>query len=408
MGTKTNIILTAALWGLAFALAYAQSPLYTSNQNQYFLHGLAQAGYGDLDRDWLANTADPTPVFSLMVALVYRYLHWEGLFYVIYALLMGVYLFSLWGIASRIFDLRSSHLKKLTFLALLVVLHAAGLRFALSRLIGVNWTYIFEDGLADQRLLGPVLQPSAFGVFLLFSIYLFLERRLMLAILAAILAAAFHPTYLLSTAALTGAYLLSVVIEARSLKPALLPGGLALLLAAPIALTAFGVFAGAPAASAEAARRILVDYRIPHHALVSWWFDWTAVVKLVLITAAILRVRRSRLFLVMVVCVCVAATLTLLQVALASDVLALLFPWRLSTFLLPLSTAVILGYLVDRVLDRPSFKYSSARKGIEILSLGLVLLAVTAGVVRFVLDLQRKAAEPERLVQAYVAANRSL
>ena len=45
-----------------FSLAYGQAPLYYSNQNQYFLHGLAQAGVGHLHEDWLANTVDPTPV----------------------------------------------------------------------------------------------------------------------------------------------------------------------------------------------------------------------------------------------------------------------------------------------------------------------------------------------------------
>ena len=72
-----------------FAIAYAQSPLYTSNQNQYFLHGLAAAGHGTLTADWLANTLDPTPLFSLLVRLTHPL---SGLFYIYYALLMGVYL----------------------------------------------------------------------------------------------------------------------------------------------------------------------------------------------------------------------------------------------------------------------------------------------------------------------------
>ena len=33
-------------WSLIFGIIYAQSPLYTSNQNAYFLHGLADAGVG--------------------------------------------------------------------------------------------------------------------------------------------------------------------------------------------------------------------------------------------------------------------------------------------------------------------------------------------------------------------------
>jgi hypothetical protein len=43
-------------WAILFGLIYAQSPLYTSNQNTYFLHGMAQAGFGQLSRDWTART----------------------------------------------------------------------------------------------------------------------------------------------------------------------------------------------------------------------------------------------------------------------------------------------------------------------------------------------------------------
>ncbi len=404
MRVQANKIFVILLWGIVFALAYAQSPLYTSNQNQYFLHGLAQAGFGSLDKDWLANTADPTPVFSLMVALVYRYLRWEGLFYFLYAGLMGVYFYSLWGIAAQIYDLRASPTKRLLFLALIVTLHAAGLRFVLSRLVGVNWTYIFEDGLADQRLLGPVLQPSAFGVFLLLSIYLYLERKLILAVLVAVLAATFHPTYLLSAATLTAAYLLSTAYEERSLKKAFVLGAFALMTVAPILLISLPVFVAAPAASLELARQILVEYRIPHHAMVSWWFDATAVFKMLLILLALILVRGTRLFLVLLVCAGVAGGLTLLQIILESHALALLFPWRISTFLLPLSSALLLAYLVDRSLDSQRLDTPKVRKAIAGLSIALVLLSVFAGLVRFPLDLQRKASEPERRVQAYVAA----
>jgi hypothetical protein len=153
------------------------NPLYTSNQNQYFLHRLAGAGLV-LERDWLANTLDPTPGLQPARRLsTYRFLHLEVLFYGYYALLMGIYLFSLLGIASLLFKLRDSWAKTLLFLALVIAVHSAALRFALSRVIGINWTYVLEDGVADQRMLGPVFQPSAFGVLLLLSIYLFLLRR---------------------------------------------------------------------------------------------------------------------------------------------------------------------------------------------------------------------------------------
>jgi hypothetical protein len=248
------------LWSLIFAIAYAQSPLYTSNQNQYFLHGLARAGFGFLSRDWLANTLDPTPAFSRLVEYTYRLTSLEVLFYVYYALLMGIYLFSLLGIIKH--SVWEKELtppappslpgkgdeglgpRTLVFLALRHI-HSAGWRFALSRLVGVNWTYLLEDGVADQRMLGPVFQPSTFGVLLLLSIYFFLRRRPYLAILAAVLAACFHPTYLLAAGVLTGAYLLTTGWEERDIHKPLALGALALLAVAPILVYVYRSFGGA-------------------------------------------------------------------------------------------------------------------------------------------------------------------
>src|SRR6516165_2538625 len=83
-------VLSFLFWAIVFGVSYTQPPLYYSNQNQYFLHGLARGGLGFLNEDWLANTADPTPVFSALVAFTYRYLS-ESLFYVYYLLILGAY-----------------------------------------------------------------------------------------------------------------------------------------------------------------------------------------------------------------------------------------------------------------------------------------------------------------------------
>jgi hypothetical protein len=169
---------------------------YLLNQNQYFLHGMARAGFGFLDQDWLANTADPTPVFSALVEWTHQLFHWEPMYYGYYALLMGIYVFSLFGIVSFLFKIDKSTTISLFFLAIFFLFHSAGLRFTLARVIGVNWSYILEDGVADQRMLGPVLQPSSVGVLLVLSIYFFLVQRYYPAMISACLAAIFHPTYL--------------------------------------------------------------------------------------------------------------------------------------------------------------------------------------------------------------------
>ncbi len=427
---------------LVFSIAYAQSPLYTSNQNQYFLHGLAQAGFGYLNQDWLANTPDPTPVFSALVAVTYRLTHLPALFYVYYALLMGIYIFSLLGIVTGVYSLRSSRAKFLGFLALLILVHSAAWRFAISRVLGVNWTYILEDGLADQRLLGPVFEPSAFAALLMLSIYLFMQRKPYLAAISAALAATVHPTYLLSSAVLTLAYMLITAIEAGVsdkrqitsgltnqftprfqnqlqtapdtpphkkeriwMKP-LWIGGLALLLVAPILIYVYVNFGNTPKETTARAQDILVNFRIPHHALISWWWDATAVVKILLVTVALYLVRKSRLFIIMLLLSLVAAVLTFLQVILKSNMLALLFPWRISIILVPLATAILLAELVTALFKHLKlFRQRRFQNLLAISSLVLIAAVVLVGSIRFTLDLQRKASAAERPLEAYVEAH---
>jgi len=412
-------------WSTLFAIAYTQSPLFTSNQNQYFLHGLAAAGYGNLHLDWLANTLDPTPLFSALVAITFRWLHFEAIYYAYAAMLMGIYLFSLLGIAGLLYNLTHRRTSWLVLIALIFLIHSAGLRFGLSRLIGANWTYVLEDGVADQRMLGPVLQPSSFGVLLALSVYLWLRNRPYLAVLAAALAATFHPTYLLSAALLTLAYMGIGWMETRSVKGPLAVGSLALAAVTPMLIYVYTSFGSSAPDIAAQARAVLVEFRIPHHALASQWFDATAVVKLALVVCAILilgskparvsgtatpgslvrAAHRIRLQMLIAITALALLLLSLTQVISGSYFLALAFPWRLSILLVPLAVLVLLAQGVSWSQEFILEKDSKFRPLILLGSTLLIFICVFVGGIRLKLDLERKAAEPERGVQAYVAAH---
>jgi hypothetical protein len=399
-------LLTFIAWSFVFALIYAQSPLYTSNQNQYFLHGLAQAGFGFLRSDWLANTMDPTPLFSQMVSLTYRVFRTDILFYAYYALLLGIYLYSLLGIASRIFNL-SQLSTKFAYLALLLVIHSAGLRFFLSRVLGPEWAYLLEGGVANQRVLGAVFQPSTFGVLLLLSIYLFLVNRGYLALVPMAVAVSFHPTYLLSAAVLTLAYMWAPLQEERNWVKSLSIGGLALVLVVPILGYVFASFGATPAETTAQARDILVHYRIPHHAVISEWFDLTTILQTLFILTAIYLVRHTRLFSILFAGFLIPVLLTILQLATQSDAVALLFPWRISVILVPLSIAVITAYLLSILSSR--FDSASARfqLGLRSVCLALMMLAALVGVTRFIIERHGKVTSNESSVLAFVAGNKS-
>src|SRR6185437_10945384 len=112
-------VIAFVFWTLLFGIAYTQPRLYYSNQNQYFLHGLAWGGLGNLHDDWLANTADPVPNFSALIAFTYRYLH-ESFFYIYFILLLGIYLHALVGIFEHLSGGRAAPRTRLAFLALVI------------------------------------------------------------------------------------------------------------------------------------------------------------------------------------------------------------------------------------------------------------------------------------------------
>ncbi len=397
--------LTPLLWGLLFGLAYSQAPLYTSNQNQYFLHGAAAAGVGLLREDWLANTLDPTPLFSLLVRLTFRFLP-PAAFYLYALLLLGLYLYSLAGIAAEAFPETRRGTGRLLLLTGLTLTHAALLRAALSRGLGPRWDYLLDGGVAGQRLLGPVLQPSTFGVLLLFSILLFMRRRLYAAVLAAALAASFHPTYLLGAATLVLTYAALTLSEQRRLREPLLIGFSALVLVLPITAYTWMLFRPTSPAVAAQAREILTTLRIPHHALIPEWLDLTVGFKVVWALGALALAWRSRrLRVILSTLIAVALLLTLIQATTGSQALALIFPWRLSTLLVPLATALWCAGAAARLRRRASIL--ALQRILPYLCGALALALTLTGTTAFALELKRKQSDPARPLMSYVFAHKA-
>lgn len=365
-------------WALLFGLAYTQPRLYYSNQNQYFLHGLAQGGHGFLREDWLANTADPTPLFSAAVAFTYRYWH-ESCFYLYFILLLGIYLQALLGVFEYLSSGRATALTRLGFLAVLVFLHSALLRWTSAQLFGVDYPWYFQAGVANQYLLGAGLQPSVFGVLLVLSVSSFLHDRPFRAATWASLAAVVHSTYLLSAASLTLAYLYLLVRDHRLCK-ALFVGLWALLLVLPVVVYNLCTFAPSSREAFTKAQYVLAHFRLPHHTQVDRWLDGVAWAQIGWIAVAICLVRGSRLFVILGVCFVLGLALTLVQMGTGNDTLALLFPWRVSSLLVPLATAILL----TRIIHHLAVWFAPSTLGqvrvLQTACLALLALAVLGGV----------------------------
>jgi hypothetical protein len=361
---------------LLFGLAYTQPPLYYSNQHQYFLHGLARGGLGFLNEDWLANTADPTPNFTALVAFTSRYLQ-SSLFYIYYILLLGIYLHALVAIFAHLSGGRPTVMTRLGFIVLVVALHSALLRWTSAQLFGVDYPWYFQAGVANQYILGAGLQPSVFGVLLVLSVSTFLQNRPLLAVTWSSLGAVMHSTYLLSAAFLTLSYL-SLLCRDRRIREAVFVGSWALLLVSPVVVYNLRTFApSAPETFAEA-QHLLAHFRIPHHAQVDRWLDGIAWGQIGWIVAALWFVRGSRLFVILAATFVLSLMLTLVQLGTGNDTLALLFPWRSSAILVPIATAIILTRIVNRLAQR--FPALSPRwtRGIEAIAV-LILTVFLAG-----------------------------
>lgn len=367
---------------------------------------MAKAKFGFLEQDWLANTLDPTPVFSFLVNWTYRIFNSGFPFYVYYVLLLAAYLYALLGISKSLFDLRGRY-KTLIFLVLLLTIHSAALRVTLASLIGDEWTYLLEGGLAGQRILGDVFQPSSFGIFLIISIYLFLVNYRILALIALALAVSVHPTYLLSAGSLVLSFMVLVYQEEKSVKKALQIGVIAFILVLPILIYVATSFRSSGADLATQAQRILVRFRIPHHAQVSDWWNVTAFIQIVIMLIGIWFVRHSRLFTILSIPFALGAILTIIQIITKSESLALLFPWRISSILVPLSTSIILAYCVSYILDKYQMTWEKYKLPIIVLGSVVCIFLMVIGMVRFELEQRTAVLAKEHDLFSYVEKSKT-
>jgi hypothetical protein len=253
-------------------------------------------------------------------------------------------------------------------------------------------------------------------VFLILSVALFLKRKPILAVLSAVLAATVHPTYLLGAGTLTGIYLVIMCLETiRQRAPLRGPefrrivftALLALFAVLPIVAYVLINFIFHSSGNSPQAQDILVHFRIPHHAVVSEWFDATTVVQLMIVWAALWKGRRTRLFPVLCISTLVAISLTLLHLLSGDNTLALLFPWRLSVFIVPLASCLLLGKIAAWLLR---FSYlQSGRPSVALtLCAGLLLACLTiAGLVRTYLDFTNQRTNPDRPMMAFVEGIRA-
>ena len=347
---------------IAVMAAMPTKPLFSDNQNTKFLYGLAKAGYGRLQEDWLIGQGSNLPIFDALVFVTHRFLG-SWFFYVWQFAATAMYAAALCAIAWLTVPdrLRARPLLFwLPFGALLTALHS-----------NAGTQRLFE-GVAHQYVLSWVFEPASVGVLALLAVPLFRIGQIGWAAVLVVVAAWLHPVY-----AITGLFLLSGMLVAQLRFrlplpwPILAAGAVGCVGAA--AFTYSLLFPADPAVQAEAVR-IITQERIPEHSLPEVWFDIDTMAKCLIVGLAVWLLRRDPLgWLLGVVALEIAAGA--LWVLVTRDLnLALAAPWRASAVIVPLADAVLLTRLAGLVAERLGRRDDALRDA----ALGSALLIAVA------------------------------
>jgi hypothetical protein len=369
---------------LVFSIAYTQEAIYNSpersynNQHTKYLQGLAEAGFGFLREDWLANTIDPLPAFTFLVKFTYQYLSHEYMFYIYYMLIMGIYAYSIFGIVSYLFDFQNNRVKYLVYWAIFIFIHTVHIQ-----IFQFDTGRDLHIGVAKQYILGPVFQPCTFGVFLVTSIWLFLYKKYLGSVLLLAIAVTFHPTYFPIVAILTIAYTLVLLIEEKNVKQALLVAFLTFILVLPSFAYMYFTFQPTSAELEQQAKNIIVNFRIPHHSIPKIWLaDGVAYIQTALITLAVYLVRKTKLFLILFLPLVAAVSLTIIQLLINNNTLAFIAPWRSYAVLVPISTGIILASAVNFIFNRFDKSIIVKQKSVKFLSIIIITVLFLIGLNR--------------------------
>ncbi|MDH3717648.1 MAG: hypothetical protein OES79_05950 [Planctomycetota bacterium] len=328
----------------------------------------------------MANTADARPVFSFLVAATYRYIS-PLVFHIYYFVILGIYFYSLVGIASETFGMNRSSRAWFAYCVIIVGLHAPALGYLSAHATGVNFSRLLHDGLGHQYVLGPALQPASFGVFLILSLYVFLRGRPLGAVFCAGLAALFQPAYLLTTVAMIVSYMTVLIRQEGKVKQALLVGLVGCCLALPVLIHDRISFAATSTDALVEAQRILVDFRIPHATKPSEWFDYRALIQIAIVVIAIAGCRQQRIGPLLLIPFLASAVLTLGCLITQNMTVALLLPWQMFAVLVPVSTGLVVGGAVTMVSRKSGGPPPRYARTIDFVFIIFALLLVVSGVV---------------------------
>jgi hypothetical protein len=331
---------------------------FGSNQNTYLLHAVGPS-LPQLQDDWYLHTTDPFPVFTAVARLAGGTIGFAVESFVLtLASFAGLFL-----IAWTLLRMAPQAIRCAVPPLAVLLLSAVCYLLPHTRVPVLSWVQPFR-GLGGQYLMSvpSLFQPSDCGALILLGAGIATSavtsrfRRPLWVVAAglAVATCALHPTYLAPLAVALLGFAVADLTASRTIRRFGWYAGtgvaaIALVVATnPIVRGSFTHDGGEP-------QRYLAFERIPHHTLVSHWDPRDAVSAILVIAGAGLTVWLTRAWwaaTVLSVCLMVAVVTALTVEVTRSVALAMMFPWRITVFLVPVATLIVIVCLVRLIAER--------------------------------------------------------
>jgi hypothetical protein len=226
---------------------------------------------------------------------------------------------------------------------------------------GMDIRWVWDSGIAEQGVLRGYLQPSGFGVFLILSFHLIIERKYTWAIFWITPAAIMHAGYLFIGFILVFLYL----AFSRFDKKAFLASIVLLLLVSPYAyyiIMEFLMIGNEAKLALEAAVRFGYEDNI--HLNPYNWINPKLYVQIAIVIMAVLSTWKTRVSSFILAVTSASAVLTICAYAFNSMTLISLNPWRFSIIIIPVCSTLVLAKMVSSSMWQSARPYAFTLFGV--------------------------------------------
>ena len=349
--TKKENIFIYIILSLLFAITVQQFPFFKGN-SLHLIHAVKDFEFNKLQNDWVANTTNHLPLFTIFNNYLIKFFSLKILYFIHFSLLSLCSLFLFLICKTQFQNLKKTYLSLIWFSLFIIIYHENSL----------------FGGVAGQDIINEGYQPASYGVLFFVGIYFFLINKNFYSILFISLAASFHPTYVLHSGFLLFGILIYYILK-KEYASFIKLSVIYFILILPITSYIIFNFFLIDNELIVDGQKILIE-RAVHHAVIENWFSYKDILSiLTYLLSLVLIFRKKRFFIPFLFFGMTSIIFSLIQFFTDSNTLALSFPWRSSVFLIPISTMIIISYLLENFLDK--------KKNLKIFSLVLIFFSVS-------------------------------